>query len=115
MQIVVQYHQRSWWIVHTWPKERVWIPKKSHQRSWWIVHTWPKERVWISKKSHQRSWWIVHTWPKERVWIPKIPPTKLVDRSYLAYKRAGLDSENPTKEVGGLFIPGLQKSGFGFR
>jgi hypothetical protein len=39
-----------------------------------------------------------------------------VDRSYLAYKRAVLDSRKiPPTEVGGSFIPGLQKSGFRFR
>src|SRR5436190_1916952 len=34
--------------------------------------------------------------------VPKIPPTKLVDRSYSAYKKTvACSSQNPTNEVGG--------------
>jgi hypothetical protein len=40
----------------------------------------------------------------------RIPPTKLVVRSYSAYKQATEPDLNPTNEVGGLFILNLQAS-----
>src|SRR2546422_11757032 len=45
----------------------------------------------FSPESHQRSWWIVHTQPTKRAGHTRsqIPPTKLVDRSYGAYKKGG--------------------------
>jgi hypothetical protein len=74
-----------------------------------------------SEKSHQRSWWIVHTSPTQStkqiprnptneevggLFIPRlhnarnrfreIPPTKLVDCSYFAYKAAAEPRANPT-------------------
>src|SRR6266481_5964937 len=65
-------------------------------------------------KSHQRSWWIVHTWPTGTAGparLPQIPPTQLVDRSYLAYRdgRSGSASPNPTNAVGGSFILSLSR------
>jgi hypothetical protein len=42
--------------------------------------------------------------------IQEIPPTELVDCSYLVYRRRDWIPKNPTNEVGGLFIPGLQKA-----
>ena len=39
------------------------------------------------RESPQRSWWILHTHPTQKsVGSPRIPPTKLVDRSYSAFK-----------------------------
>src|SRR6266550_8740891 len=63
-------------------------------------------------KSHQRSWWIVHTLPTKKAVAcsSQIPPTKLVDRSYSAYKKGcRMLVPNPTNEVGGSFILCLQK------
>src|SRR5216117_2700536 len=60
------------------------------------------------------SWWIIHTQPTEtagRLGSPQIPPTRLVDYSYSAYRNSWQARlpPNPTNAVGGLFILSLQK------
>src|SRR5205809_8063961 len=90
-------HQRSWWIVHTQPTEtapRLGFPK-SHQRSWWIVHTLPTPEAKASDEQFPSALELaiaelcglrlsMNNPPTALVG----PPTKLVDRSYSAYKAA---------------------------
>src|SRR6266516_1857085 len=107
LQFVV--HQRSWWIVHILPTKKLSHARpKSHQRSWWIVHTLPTKKLSHARpKSHQRSWWIVHTLPTKKLshaCSSQIPPTKLVDRSYSAYKEAASSAVSvvPSTQFGGI-------------
>jgi hypothetical protein len=74
----------------------------------------PRQRLCEKYEFHQRSWWIVHTQPsgRDRQTSPVIPPTQLVDRSYLASSTQPTNfSGKPTNAVGGSFILSLYRTG----
>src|SRR5678815_5932100 len=106
-------HQRSWWIVHTQPTEahdarcsripptqlvdrsyttyrgarRSLLPNPTNAVGGSFIHNLQRRTTLAAPESHQRSWWIVHTQPTEAhdARCSRIPPTQLVDRSYIAF------------------------------
>jgi hypothetical protein len=87
---------------------------ESHQRSWWIVHTWPTTETAAGLIPNPTNAvggsFIFGLQRRLRLDCSRIPPTQLVDRSYPAYNGdCGWTDPNPTNAVGGSFILGLQQ------